>query len=250
MGGGKIMPVIHLPKEHTFFPDELRKQAEQLPALATGDHLTREEFERRSQAMPHVKKAELLEGVVYMPSPVYRSHAWAHGQIITWLGVYCAATPNVRLYDNASVRLDMDNEVQPDALLRIESAADRPLLPVEKDDYIEGAPELIVEVAASSASYDLHEKLRVYRRNQVQEYLVWQLYENQLTWWQLQAGKYAPLLPDADGIICSQVLPGLHLLVEALVAGNLAEVLAVLQRGLSKEEHAAFAQGFAGKEGV
>ena len=38
--------------------------------LEHGDHLTREEFERRYEAMPHVRKAELIEGVVYMPSPV------------------------------------------------------------------------------------------------------------------------------------------------------------------------------------
>ncbi len=78
--------------------------------------------------------------------------------MICWLGVYKAATPGVGLADNATVRLDAENEPQPDALLRMEIGGQSQ---ITADDYLEGAPELIVEVAASSASYDLHEKLRV-----------------------------------------------------------------------------------------
>lgn len=91
-----------------------------VPPLESRDRLTRAEFERRYNAMPHVKKAELIEGEVYMPSPVRQaSHSRPHGYIMTWLGTYCAATPGVDLGDNATVRLDLDNEVQPDALLRL-----------------------------------------------------------------------------------------------------------------------------------
>ncbi len=91
-----------------------------IPPLESGDRLTRQEFERRYQAMPRINKAELIEGVVIMPSPVhFSSHSQPHSHIITWLGVYCAATPGVSLGDNATVRLDADNEVQPDALLRL-----------------------------------------------------------------------------------------------------------------------------------
>ena len=136
-----------------------------LPPLEGGDRLTRAEFERRYEAMPHIKKAELIEGVVFMPSPVhYSSHSKPHAYIIGWLAFYCSSTPNVDLGDNATVRLDMDNEVQPDALLRLD-AAQGGTSHLSDDDYLEGPPELIVEIAASSASYDLHDKLNVYRRN-------------------------------------------------------------------------------------
>lgn len=205
--------------------------------LETGDRLTREEFERRYAAMPQVKKAELIEGVVYMASPVRIDHGYAHGQIIAWLGVYCAGTPGVTFADNATVRLDSDNEVQPDALLRIESAGQSRISP---DRYIENAPELIVEVACSSVSYDLYDKFKVYRRNKVQEYVIWQVYENTLTWFQLQKGQYVPVPPDADGVIHGTIFPGLSLKVDALLAGDLADVLDVQQHGLRTEKHAAF----------
>ena len=177
-----------------------------------------------------------------MPSPVYRAHGWAHGQVISWLGVYCASTPNVRLYDTTSVRLDLDNEVQPDALLKIETESAQEILQKEDDDYIEGVPLLVVEVATTSASYDLHDKLKVYRRNGVREYVVWQLYENELHWFQLHEGKYIPLAPDDDGVIHSRVFPGLDLHADALLAGNLAEVLQVVQKGIQSKTHEEFVQ--------
>ena len=211
------------------------------PPLESGDRLTRREFERRYHAMPHIKKAELIEGVVYMPSPVRaENHGKPHGQVITWLGTYGAATPGVYLADNTTVRLDIDNEVQPDALLRLEPAAGGHSQ-IGEDDYVEGPPELIVEVAASSAAYDMHDKLRVYRRNGVQEYLVWQIYDKRLDWFGFSEDKYVSLTPDESGVIRSQVFPGLHLAVPALLDGNLAQVLAVLQQGLATAEHTEFA---------
>lgn len=150
--------------------------------LESGDRLTRPEFERRYLASPHLHKAELVEGVVYVASPVRATgHGRPHGIIMAWLGVYWSATPGVDLQDNATVRLDADNEPQPDALLRIEPEVGGNSS-ISEDDYIEGAPELIVEVAASSASYDLNDKLNAYRRNGVQEYIVWQTYENRVDW--------------------------------------------------------------------
>lgn len=174
-----------------------------------------------------------------MPSPVSNGHGEAHSDVMTWLGNYRAATPKVRLSDNTSVRLDWANEVQPDALLRLDTAQGGQSR-VDEDDYIEGAPELVAEVAASSVSYDLHEKMNVYQRNRVQEYLVWQIYDNRLDWFEWREGQYVPLEPDAEGVIRSRVFPGLHLAVSALLAGDLAQVLATLQRGLQTEEHAAF----------
>ncbi|NEO38972.1 MAG: Uma2 family endonuclease [Moorea sp. SIOASIH] len=205
-----------------------------IPPLENGDKLTRFEFEQRYAAMPQVKKAELIEGYVYMPSPVrIRQHGDPHARIMAWLGVYWAATPEVQVADNPTVRLDADNEVQPDALLRIEENGQST---ISNDDYVEGAPELIVEIAASSASYDLHQKLNVYRRNQVQEYLVWRVYDQELDWFCLQEGKYIALQPDQAGILTSTIFPGLWLAKSALLSGDLGTVLAVLQQGVGSRE--------------
>ena len=211
--------------------------------LENGDRLTRQEFERRYAARPDIKKAELIEGIVHMPSPVrFASHGEPHSRILTWLGTYCASTPGVRLADNATVRLDSNNEPQPDALLRIEpDAGGRSRL--SDDDYVEGAPELIVEVSSSSAAYDLHDKLRAYLRNGVREYVVWRVYDGELDWFVLKDDDYEPLAPDmTDGVIHSQVFPGLRLAVDALLAGAVAQVLAVLQEGIGMPEHVTFVE--------
>jgi Uma2 family endonuclease len=210
--------------------------------LTSGDRLTRREFERRYEAMPEHFKAELIEGVVYVASPVrYTSHGEPHTHIITWLGTYCAATPGVGVADNATVRLDPFNEPQPDVLLRLDPAVGGHSH-ITPDDYIEGAPELVVEIAASSAAYDLREKKVIYQRNGVQEYLIWQVYEQRIDWFQLIEDEYVPLLPNANGIIHSRIFPGLHLDVRALLAGDLAGVLVIGQAGIQTVEHAAFAQ--------
>ncbi len=216
------------------------EQLLKLPPLESGDRLTRSEFERRYAAMPQVKKAELIEGVVYVASPLrYRSHGQPHLFINTWLGTYCAATPGVGAADTPTVRLDADNEPQPDAILRVEQNGQST---VSEDDYIEGAPELIIEIAASSASYDLHDKLRVYRRNGVGEYLVWRTYSQQLDWFILQDGIYEPLAADQEGIFRSVQFPGLWLPGNELLSENLAAVLAVLQRGIATPEHQTFVE--------
>ncbi|WJI24911.1 Uma2 family endonuclease [Thermosynechococcus sp. QKsg1] len=210
-----------------------------LPPLENGDRLTRDEFERRYAAMPHLKKAELIEGIVYVASPVRVSHSQPHAEIMAWLGFYKAVTPGALVYDNPTVRLDGDNEPQPDAVLRLESGGNSR---ISEDGYIEGAPELVVEIAASSAAYDLHDKLRVYRRNGVQEYLVWCTYDRQIHWFSLEAGEYQPLTADAEGIIRSRQFPGLWLTPEALLAHDLGMVLQVLQQGIATPEHQAFVQ--------
>lgn len=211
-------------------------QSLRIPPLESGDRLSRHEFERRYQAMPEVK-AELIEGVVYVASPLrFRSHAQPHGNIMGWLWTYSTATPKVELGDNPTVRLDFDNEVQPDAVLLIAGGRSHE----SDDDYIEGAPELVVEVAASSAANDLHDKKKVYRRTGVQEYIVWQTFDNKLDWFSLQAGEYVALAADADGVVQSHVFPGLWLAVPALLVGDMAKVLAVLQMGLNSPQHSEF----------
>lgn len=212
----------------------------QLPPLESGDHLTRPEFERRYHAMPHLKKAELIEGVVYVPSPLrFEPHAEPHGNLVTWLGFYKTMTPGVRLGDNPTVRLDLDNEPQPDAVLIIDEAVGGQSH-LSADGYLESAPELVAEVAASSVANDLHDKKTAYRRSGVQEYIVWQVLEQKLDWFVLREGKYESLESDKAGIICSQVFPGLWLTVSALLAGDMAKVLAVVQEGINSSDHRDF----------
>ena len=204
--------------------------------LENGDRLTRGEFERRYAARPDLKKAELIEGVVYMPSPVRAaSHAEPHAAMLGWLGTYSASTPGVQIADNATVRLDLDNEPQPDALVRIDpEAGGRSRL--SADDYVEGVPELIVEIAA----IDLHDKLRAYRRNGVQEYVVWRVLDRQIDWFVLSDDEYRPLSTDPAGMLESRAFPGLRLAVDALLEGDTARVLAELQNAMRTPEHAAF----------
>jgi len=198
------------------------------PALAAtwienGDRLSQPEFHRRYLQRPDLKKAELVEGFVHLPSPVRaRLHGDPEGDIGGWLAAYRASHPQVRLAHNASVILDNRNEVQPDLSLRRTTGGTSEL----REDYIEGPPELVVEIAASSASIDLHAKKDLYRRAGVQEYIVWRVFDEAIDWWQLQEGEYIPLAPDAEGVIHSNVFPGLRLKPADLLAGDLAAVLA------------------------
>ena len=218
---------------------------ENVALLKHGERLTREEFERRYEAMPHLKKAELIEGIVYMPSPVRIDlHGRPHAQIMAWLGAYWIATPGVDLADNSTVYLDANNDPQPDALLRIESAQGGRSRIIDKG-YVEGPPELIVEVAGTSADYDLQDKLEVYQRCSVQEYIVWQTQDGRLDWFQLVNGKYVAFTPNAEGVIESQIFPGLRLAVPALLAGDRVKVSSELQIGLQTTAHAAFVERLA-----
>jgi Uma2 family endonuclease len=220
----------------------IERSLNKIPPLESGDRLSRHEFERRYIAMLHLKKAELIEGVVYVSSPLrFKSHGQPHGDLIIWLGTYKVSTPGVELGDNATVRLDLDNEPQPDVLLLIDERLGGQAK-ISEDDYIEGAPELVAEVAASSASNDLYDKKRAYRRNGVQEYIVWQILENKVDWFSLQNDEYVTLEADANGVVKSRIFPGLWLDMTALLTGEMTKVLAVLQQGLNSTEHQAFVE--------
>lgn len=216
-----------------------------IPPLENGDRLSRYEFERRYNAMPHLKKAELIEGLVHMAAALrFRSHGQPHGRILTWLGVYETVTTGVALGIEPTVRLDLDNEPQPDAVLLIEENAGGQSR-LSEDDYIEGAPELVVEIAASTASIDLHAKKQAYRRNGVKEYIVWQVLDEKLSWFYLKEGEYLELPADENGVSRSRVFPGLWLDAKALLAGKMQQVLAVLQVGLDAVEHQTFVEKLA-----
>ena len=220
-------------------PDN-KQSPEQPHPLEPGDRLSRSEFERRYVAMPGLPKAELIEGIVYMPSPArFRRHGRPQAHLVTWLGVYESATPGVEAGDNSTTRLDMDNEPQPDAVLLIDPACGGQAR-ISEDDYIEDAPELVAEVSASSVSVDLHSKLHVYRRHGVREYVVWRVLDHAVDWFVLRAGQYERLEPDEQGVIRSAVFPGLWLDTVALLRGDLASVLTTVQRGLASQEHRVF----------
>lgn len=216
------------------------------PPLEAGDRLSRAEFERRYEAHPEIKKAELIEGVVYVASPIrIEQHSRPHMDIATWLGVYLAATPGVAGGDNGTVLLDLENEVQPDAFLWLEEAHGGAAR-LSEDDYLVGPPELIVEVSASSASYDLHDKRRAYQRNGVQEYVVVQMYDRRMDWLVLREGVYQALTTDEEGVLRSEVFPGLWLRPAAFWERDLAGVLATLQQGIESPEHVEFARRLQG----
>jgi Uma2 family endonuclease len=199
-------------------------------ALESGDHLTRDEFHRRYLARPDIKKAELIDGVVFVASPVrFDAHAEPHAFIMGWLASYVARHRRVRIADNGTVLLggpDGEIEVQPDAFLWRDDPDSLHGPRVNADGYIEGAPQLVVEVAASSASYDLHVKRAAYERNGVQEYIVWRVLDGALDWFRLhEEGTYTRVETDGAGLIESTEFPGLRLHVPSMLAGDLAAVI-------------------------
>ncbi|MGE0545241.1 MAG: Uma2 family endonuclease [Dehalococcoidia bacterium] len=198
-------------------------------SLESGDRLTREEFHRRYCARPDIAKAELVQGVVYVSSPVRHGvHSKQHGIVILWLGTYATAHPELDVSDNATLYVDSESELQPDAaLFRLSSSGGS--VRITEHGYLEGVPELIVEVAASSASYDLHDKMEVYRRAGVPEYVVWRVLDKGIDWFDLIDGRYVRRGPDAHGIIESRTFPGLRLDVAAMLGEHRGRVLAALR---------------------
>ena len=196
--------------------------------LESGDELTQREFHRRYSAMPHLKKAELIDGTVFMPSPVSHHHAKAHQEVVTWLGVYAANHPGVHAADNVSVILDDRNEVQPDVCLRW--APERGgRTRIDDEGYVRGAPELVVEVALSSASIDLRRKRDLYLLSGVKEYLVWLVLDSKIHWWESIDGEFKPLDISPETVIESHAFPGLRLDTGALLRGDQAMVLEKLK---------------------
>ncbi len=239
------MPTPTTPNAVTPLPPAVT--APSVPPLENGDEMTRDEFERRYAAMPHIKKAELIEGVVYMPSPVRaKSHSHPHADLIIVQGNYMDATPGVFLGIDSTIRLDMGNEPQPDAVLYIDPAKGGQC--VWTDDYITNGPELISEISSTTVSRDLGQKFHVYRRNGVREYIVWRVGDLALDWFIRRGEQFDRLMAGADGIIRSEVFPGLWLDGAALVARDRVRVRQVLQMGLDSPEHAEFVKKLSGSK--
>jgi Uma2 family endonuclease len=220
-----------------------------VPPLENGDRLSRDEFERRYAAMPDTK-AELIEGVVYVASPVrLGSHGRPHSQMMAWVSPYWVTTLGVDVGIDSTVRLDSGNEPQPDILIRLgQGYGGKSRLTA--DDYVEGPPELVIEIAASTATFDLYEKKTAYGRNGIQEYIVWQMFDRRIDWFYLDNDRYVDLEPDEDGLCRSRVFPGLWLDPEAMVQGNLAQVLARLNQGLQSTEHQTFVEQLQSTQGA
>lgn len=210
---------------------------EQVPPLGPGDKLTRAEFLRRWEMHPEIKRAELLGGIVYMPSPVKLEHGNMEWDIGLWLGTYSVATPGIDGGHNTTTFL-LDDTPQPDLHLRI--------LPEwggkswEEDGYLAGVPEFLAEVCLSSVAYDLHVKYDLYEAAQVPEYLAVLRYEREIRWHRLIDGKYELQPPDADGVWRSRVFPGLWLDGEALLARDRNKLLRRLQEGIQSPAHQEF----------
>jgi Uma2 family endonuclease len=214
-----------------------RDQPLAVPPLANGDRLTQPEFHRRYEACPKDMKFELIGGTVYMASPLRVAHASYEEEVSFALGLYRRATLGVQLLANATTILGENSEPQPDLALRIMAECGGQSH-VNADGYVEGPPELLVEVAYSTRAIDLHQKRDDYHQAGVREYLVLCVEEQELYWFGLQAQR--SIRADAEGIYRSRVFPGLWLDGPALLAGASARVAEVVQRGLGQPAHAAF----------
>jgi Uma2 family endonuclease len=231
---------VSSPPTKAYPPIEPSVRDDQIPPLVDGEHLTHDEFMRRYDAMPDLKKAELIEGVVHVPSPVRSDqHGEPHAILGGWLFLYRARTPGLTAADNATVCLDIGNTPQPDEVLFIRPEHGGKAR-VDTDGYIHGAPDLVAEVAASTVSYDLHAKLAAYERNHVREYIVWRVLDREIDWFVLRNGRFEKLSPDGDGILRSTIFPGLWLDASALLREDLNQLLEVLQRGIDSAEHSDF----------
>jgi Uma2 family endonuclease len=146
-----------------------------------------------------------------MASPVrVKNHGKPHAQMMGFLSQYQMLTDGLDLLDNVTYIANDEYEPQPDAVLRIDENCGGSSW-INENDYLEGAPELVVEIASSTASYDLHDKLEIYERKGVREYIVWRVLDGQIDWFYLEQGKYRKFEPNKQGIVESEVFPGLKL---------------------------------------
>lgn len=214
------------------------------PPLREGDRLTREEFLRRWEAMPDLKRAELIDGVVHMPSPVSAIHADFHSTLSGWLMLYRTATPGCVSGSGSTWLMAGDNVPQPDLHLLIQPEYGGQS---RVETYRLGAPELVVEISHTTSSKDAGAKLRLYERSGVREYLIVQPGRRQLAWRELESGAYRVVEAGDDGIFRSRVFPGLWLDAAALWNDDVQALLATLQRGLTSPEHAEFVRALAAR---
>lgn len=222
-----------------------RPMDEEIPPLENGDRLTQPEFHRRYEAMPEGVKAELIGGVVHMPSPLKPRHGRPHALLMTWLGTYQSETPGTDALDNTTVIMGDESEPQPDGALVLEANGGTF---IDEDGFLSGVPELLGEIAHTSESIDLHAKRDDYEKAGVKEYIVVAVRMKKVFWWIRRGKKFVDLAAGKDGILRSETFPGLWLDPDALLRRDLRRVLAVLRKGIASPEHAAFVQKLAGRK--
>jgi hypothetical protein len=216
-----------------------RRPSEIPPPLVHSQRLNQAEFLRRYEATPPGFKAELIGGVVHVPSPLSRPHGRGSFRVTTWLGHYEARTPGVEGLENATTVMDELGVPQPDVQLRIVPECGGQTR--NEGQYVAGAPELVAEVANSRRLIDLGAKRIDYERAGVKKYVVVTLDPQEVHWYVRRGKKLVRVRPGRDGLYRSKVFPGLWLDPAALLRGDLAGVLAALDRGLASPEQAAFA---------
>ena len=209
-----------------------------IPPLENGDRLTRAEFERRYEAMPNVK-AELIEGVVFIQKNRRVSEGKASARFAVFLVTYALNIKEIESALRTSLVIDDANEYQPDVVLYVKENFGGNSY-ISADDYLEGSPELVVEIAASTASYDTTLKKNIYRRNGVKEYIIWRVDDEEIDWFAWEEGEYVSLEKDKNGVIESRFFGGLRLNVDAILSDDLAKVLNDLQKGLKSKKHKDF----------
>jgi len=216
------------------------------PPLLEGDSLTSDEFLRRWEDLPDLKHAELIDGIVYMSSPVSRDHGDPHLFLANWLGFYSMATPGCRASMEPTWVMGERQVPQPDVTLRIltEYGGQSGIA----GEYAAASPELIVEVAVSSYSRDFGAKRRLYERMGVREYIIAAPCDEKLVGLSLTSHVFQPLESDDDDILRSAYFPGLWLDIKSLWGLDLQRMNSVLQRGLATPEHAAFAEKLASQK--
>lgn len=215
-----------------------RPERKTLPPLVAGQHLDQPTFHERYEAMPPETRAELVGGVVYMPSPLRDDHGDMTLLLSGWLVHYRACTPGLRGGDNTTTKLGRFGEPQPDVIFYIPEELGGGSRIV--DGYVTGAPELVIEVARSSRHFDLNQKKHDYERAAVPEYVVVGLEPDQIYWFVLRDGRYVDLPPAADGLFHSEQFPGLWLDPRALFDDDLPALFAAVDRGLATAEHRDF----------
>ena len=211
-----------------------------VPALVTGERMDREEFLRRWEALPDLKHAELIDGVVFVPSPVSVTHCFYHTHLDFWIAYYTAHTPGLISGAEGTCYI-ADSAPQPDVFLIIlPEYGGRTRRGGTNDNYLVGAPELLVEVSVSTADADFGPKLALYQRTGVNEYVTVETQPKRLVWRVLIDGSYRELHPGPDGILRSHQFPGLWLDPAALFRNDRLAILSTLQQGMATPEYAAF----------
>ena len=210
-----------------------------LPGLITGERMNVEEFLRRWEELPYLKNAELIDGIVYVPSPLSLDHGSLDTLIHWWLAHYAHATPGCKAGSNITW-LMLDSSPQPDAFLRI--LPSRGGQSRDEKLYCAGAPELAVEICLTSTEVDFGPKLRLYQRAGVREYITIEIFGKRIVWRKLENAVYVSQQIPPDGVLRSQVFPGLWLDVAAFWDDDGAKMLAALNAGLSSEDHQLFAE--------